>query len=60
MISNVLAGGGQQGEYFLESDLKSSSTIEIDASSLTTPTTIEQLQNNYILFNSKTLGVSLT
>jgi len=60
MISNVLAGGGTQSEYFLESDLKNSNTIGIDATSLTTPTTVEQLQNNYVLFDSKTLEVSLT
>jgi len=58
LISNVLAGGGKQTEYFLESDLKSSNTIEISAQGLSTPTTIEKLQNNYLLFDSKTLGVS--
>jgi hypothetical protein len=59
LISGVLAGGGKQETYFFEDDLKNSNTLEIDADALTTPTTIEQLQNNYALFDSKTLGVTL-
>lgn len=59
LISSVLAGGGTQDHYFLESDLKKANTLQINADAFTTPTTVEQLQNNYILFDSKGLGVNL-
>ena len=58
IISNALAGGGTQNHYILESDLQNSETIEINAQSLPTPKTLEELQNNYILFEDKTLGVN--
>ena len=59
IISNVLAGGGKGTYYFLESELQNSNVIEINAESLPKPKTIEQLQNNYILFEDKTLGISI-
>jgi hypothetical protein len=59
LISNALSGGGKQDMYFLEDELKNSHTLEINAESFTTPTTIEQLQNNYLLFDSKGLEVTL-
>jgi hypothetical protein len=58
IISNVLSGGGKETYYILESELTGSNTVEINAESLTTPKTIEQLQNNYILFDDKGLEVS--
>jgi hypothetical protein len=57
-VSNVLAGGGVQNYYILENDLKNSNTLKINAEGLATPTTIEQVQNNYILFEEKTLEVN--
>ena len=57
-ISNVLAGGGTLNYYILESELKSSDTIKINAEGLNIPTTIEQVQNNYILFEEKELEVN--
>jgi hypothetical protein len=59
VISNALAGGGQSEYFILDSDLQDSNTIQISASSLPTPTSLEQLQNNYLLFGNKTLGISL-
>jgi len=59
IVSQVLVGGGKQTDYFLESQLEYSDTIEINAASLAMPTTIEQLQENYILFESKGLEVNL-
>lgn len=59
IVSPVLAGGGTQGYYVTEDQLKNSKGIEINAASLATPTTVEQLQNNYILFDTKTLEVNL-
>ncbi len=57
IISNVLAGGGKQEYYILESQLAGSGRIEISADSLPVPKTLEELQNNYILFEDKNLEV---
>jgi hypothetical protein len=57
IISNVLIGGGKQEYYILESKLQSSSIIEINAESLAVPGTLEELQNNYLVFEDKDLGV---
>ncbi len=57
IVSNVLVGGGKQEYYILESELQSSNTIEIHAESLATPDTLEELQNNYLLFEDKSLDV---
>jgi len=59
ILSSVLAGGGKQDYYILEDELKSSGTIEIKADAFTTPTTAEQLQNNYLVFENSGLEVSL-
>ena len=60
IVSNALAGGGKQNYYILESDLSGSNNIEIRASSLRTPKTIEDLQDNYNLFEDKHLGIGFT
>jgi len=57
IISNALAGGGKENYYILESELSGSNTIEINAESLETPTSIDDLQNNYLLFEDKELGI---
>ncbi|MDP2628997.1 MAG: hypothetical protein Q8P15_03835 [Nanoarchaeota archaeon] len=57
LISNALTGGGKQDYYILESSLRNSNTIEINAESLQIPTNLDQLQNNHILFEDKKLGV---
>jgi hypothetical protein len=57
IISNALAGGGKQDYYILESELKDLNNIEIDAEALSLPSTLEELQNNYLLFEDKTLGI---
>ena len=59
LISNVLAGGGTQSYYFLESELRNSNTLELSADAFETPANVEQLQNNYLLFESKGIGVDL-
>jgi hypothetical protein len=58
VISNALAGGGKQNYYFLESQISGNKTIEISAKSLPTPTSITQLQNNYLLFEDRRLDIS--
>jgi hypothetical protein len=57
IISNVLSGGGKADYYILESDLKKS-VIEINAEGLPKPETLEQLQDNYLLFENKELGIN--
>ena len=57
IISNALAGGGKQNYYILESELSKGKTLEINAESLPSPETIEQLQDNYLLFEENGLGV---
>ena len=59
IISQVLVGGGKQNHYVLESELISSGTIEINAQGLLVPETIEQLQDNYLLFEEKSLDINL-
>lgn len=58
IISNVLSGGGKSEYLITEDNLKSSNTIKIDANDLGIPTTMEQLQNNYLKFENSELGVS--
>ena len=57
VISNALSGGGNQSFYILESELIKGSTLEINARSLPLPKTIEQVQDNYQLFEENELGV---
>jgi hypothetical protein len=58
IVSSVLAGGGISEYYISEDYLKNSNTIEINAEGLDIPTSMEQLQNNYILFNEKKLEIN--
>jgi len=59
VISDALSGGGSSSYYVSESQLANSGTIEINAQSLPLPGTAEQLQDNYLLFKDKTLGITL-
>jgi len=57
IVSNALSGGGKENYYILESELENSKVIEINAGSLPTPTSIEELQDNYILFEDMDLDI---
>ena len=57
VISNALSGGGKENYYFLESELMGGTTLEINADKLATPNSIEQLQDNYNLFEDKSLDI---
>lgn len=57
IVSNALAGGGSRDYFVLESELENSGTIEINAPGFPEPETLEQLQDNYALFEDKELGV---
>jgi hypothetical protein len=59
VITNSLAGGGNENYYFFESDLSGHRTIEINANSFKVPTNLEELQKNYLDFDTKSLEVSL-
>jgi hypothetical protein len=59
VISNALAGGGQAEYFALNSNLQNSNTIQISATSLPVPNSLNQLQNNYLLFGNKTLSINL-
>ena len=58
-ISPVLAGGGTKDLYVSEAELGRSNYLEINVESLPVPNTLEQLQDNYILFEDKTLDITL-
>lgn len=57
IISNALSGGGKENYYILESELADANIIKINVESLPTPKSIEELQNNYILFEDLELGI---
>ncbi len=58
IISNVLAGGGKENYYILESELENLDILEIDSESLDLPKSVEDLQDNYLLFEDKDLEIS--
>lgn len=60
IVSTALAGGGQAEYYIFSSELADSSEININAPSLPAPTSLEQLQNNYISIGSKNLTISFS
>lgn len=57
IVSSALAGGGQESYYMLDSQLDGSAVVKIGAKSLPTPVTLEQLQDNYQLFEENGLEV---
>ncbi len=57
VISNALSGGGKQFFYVLETELANGKSLEINAKSLPSPRTIEQVQDNYQLFEENKLEV---
>lgn len=59
IVSNVLAGGGKLDSYFLEDDLKNSNTLNINAEGFSIPKTIQELQDNYLIFEDTALEVNL-
>jgi hypothetical protein len=58
IVSSALSGGGKAKLFVLESNLASSKVLEINSESLPKPTSLEQLQTNYILFDDKTLEIN--
>jgi hypothetical protein len=56
-LMSVLYGGGKQEYYITQSELEDGSKIVIDAESLPVPNSLEQLQDNYMLYEESDLGV---
>ena len=57
LVSKALAGGGTQEYYILESELSSANSMEINVESMPVPDTIEKIQDNNLLFESKPVEV---
>jgi hypothetical protein len=53
LASKALVGGGMQTHYLLNSELESSTALEIRVDSLPKPESLEDLQVNYVLFENK-------
>ncbi len=58
IISNALIAGGKENYYVLESELKSSNTININADSFGKPEKIEDLQENYVKLEGSDLDIN--
>lgn len=58
VYSNALSGGGETEYYMIDSELENSKVISINIPSLPKPTTLEQLQTNYVLLGNKSLTVN--
>lgn len=59
LISNALVGGGETVYSFVDSDLSSSEKIIIVGDEINVPTSLDELQNNYILIDTNALEVRL-
>jgi len=60
IVSSALAGGGKDVYYITEYELQNSATIGIYADSLPEPKSLDQLQENYMLFETKGLDIYFT
>jgi len=59
-IENGLVAGGSVEEYILESELKGKSRISLSVSALPKPASLEQLQQNYELAETRILRLEFT
>ena len=59
IISTVLIGGGKGSSYFSEYNLKNTGEVILNVESMPVPRNIEELQKNYLSFESQSVGVSL-
>jgi len=58
-IPSALHGGGKQSHFMSESELESSTTIQINAESLPVPKNIEDIQKNFIALEDQGLDILL-
>ncbi len=59
IISNALSAGGKFNYTFLEGDLRRFKAVDLNVDSFPAPNSLEQIQKNYILFESSGLEVNL-
>jgi len=57
-ISNVIIGGGKSEWYFSESELSEGKKMLIDTEKISTPKTLEELQNAYNLIENNNIDIS--
>ncbi|MBI2628847.1 hypothetical protein HYW74_02085 [Candidatus Pacearchaeota archaeon] len=58
-LSNALSAGGKIQDYILNSDLKNANKIEISIDTLPAPSNLDQLQQNYELYESARANLNL-
>ena len=58
-ITSVLSGGGASELYVSEYYLKDASYIQINVPKLKIPETLDELQDNYLLFENSEINVTL-
>jgi hypothetical protein len=59
-LDQALIAGGKTQEFILENELKTSKTFSISVNKLPTPTSLDQLQKNYEMADTSSLGVSIS
>lgn len=59
VITDVLIGGGNADYYFSKDELKNSNTIELSLDRIIVPETLEELQQNYLLFDVSEIEVNV-
>ena len=57
IVSSALSGGGKTTYYISEDELKNSRVLQINAESLPSPKSLDDLQNNYLLFEDKEISI---
>ncbi len=58
-LSNALSAGGKTSEYILENSLKSADSIDVSVSSLPVPNSLDQLQQNYELYEDAKAHITI-
>ncbi len=58
-ITFALSGGGKQNQYFIETELEKGKTIEITASKFKVPSSLDELQNNYIQLEASRIDIEI-
>lgn len=59
VITDALIGGGNADYYFSKDELKNSNTIELSLDRIIVPETLEELQQNYLLFDVSEIEVNV-
>lgn len=57
-VETALIGGGRGEDYFIESDLENKKQLNIDIPLFKTPTNLQELQDNYLIWEDSTLSTT--